>query len=127
METPLNDKEANVGLSDSNGGLGGWISVEEMLPKGIVLACYKPTRTNQRIIIRAQYFRQFEEPSEGDTDNFEYNAADDTSYIPAGWYECVSNWDDYSSVFVDGIVTHWMPLPMTPNVELTGSASRCPG
>jgi hypothetical protein len=26
METPLNDKEVNVGLSDSNGGLGGWIS-----------------------------------------------------------------------------------------------------
>lgn len=30
METPLNDKEANVGLSDSNSGLGGSFSTEEL-------------------------------------------------------------------------------------------------
>jgi hypothetical protein len=47
-----------------------------------------------------------------DEDNFEYCDTDDEYYIPAGWYECILNWEEYSSVKInDGVVTHWMNLP----------------
>ena len=56
------------------------------------------------------------EEADGDAEAcIEYDEAADTYYVTEGWYECIDNWDDYSSVAVtEGEVTHWMPLPQPP-------------
>lgn len=97
----------------------GWISIEECLPdSGYCLATYRNQHGKLRII-RAKYARQFEIDAGEDAidqGNCEYNEADDTFYLKAGWLECIDNWDDYSSIYVtEGEVTHWMPLPATPS------------
>ena len=97
----------------------GWISVDERLPDaGHCLATYRNQHGKLRII-RAKYARQFEIDADEDAidqGNCEYNEADDTFYLKAGWLECIDNWDDYSSIYVtEGEVTHWMPLPAVPS------------
>lgn len=48
----------------------------------------------------------------------EYDEATDRYFLPEGWYECIENWDDYSSVHMTGVEpTHWMPLPPAPGKE----------
>ena len=37
--------------------------------------------------------------------------------VKQGWYESIHNWDDYSVVGIEDIVTHWMPLPEPPEGE----------
>lgn len=96
-----------------------WISVDERLPDaGHCLATYRNQHGKLRII-RAKYARQFEIDAGEDAidqGNCEYNEADDTFYLKAGWLECIDNWDDYSSIYVtEGEVTHWMPLPAAPS------------
>ena len=52
---------------------------------------------------------------ESDEDEFydEYNKEDDTFYLLEGWYdasrEAVTSWSINN-------VTHWMPLPVHPNI-----------
>lgn len=95
----------------------GWISVEDRLPEGTCLASYQPHhRGHKPRIIRAVYFKQYQIQASGDDgESIEYNEADDTDYIKAGWYERIDNWGDFASVAVcEGIVTHWMPLPAAP-------------
>lgn len=91
-----------------------WISVEHDLPKKCCIAVYQTPRGVQRII-RAMYVRQYEIEATGDECDSETNEANDLEYIKAGWYECIDNWGDYSSVAVcEGTVTHWQPLPTLP-------------
>ena len=80
-----------------------------------VLAFYRNAQGHGRVIV-GMYVGRFEsEPSVyGGDDNSEYNDADDTFYIPEGWYECIENWDAYSSVAVQHEVTHWRPLQESP-------------
>ena len=48
----------------------------------------------------------------------EYDEAGDRYFLPEGWYECIENWDDFTSVHMSGVEpTHWMPLPSAPGKE----------
>lgn len=93
-----------------------WTPVAEALPKSgeKVLACYRHRWFNLRPI-RAFWTAAKTEEADSDDARMEYDAATDAYYVPEGWYECIDNWGDYSSVAVtDGEVTHWMPLPQPP-------------
>ena len=99
-----------------------WISVKDRLPesgKHVLAACeirligggkghyvceayYAPTHT----ISAGSY-------PDGD-EYYEYDEENDNYYLLEGWYECIHNWDDYSSVVIGDFVTHWMPLPEPP-------------
>ena len=96
-----------------------WINVEDRLPgKERCLAAYVNAMGKHRII-RAIYAGQFQIDAGEDAidqGNCEYNEADDTFYLKAGWLECIDNWDDYSSIYVtEGTVTHWRSLPSAPS------------
>ena len=42
----------------------------------------------------------------------EYREEDDQFYVLEGWYECIHNWGDYSSVRItEDKVVAWCPLP----------------
>lgn len=103
-----------------------WTSVEDSLPAKYCLAVYVTPRGQQRII-RAMYVTKYEIEATGDECDSETNDADDLEYIRAGWYELIDNWGDYSSVRVcEGVVTHWTPLPLTPD-QLDAARSRADG
>ena len=48
---------------------------------------------------------------------WDYDEEEDKFYVPEGWYEVIHNWDEYGSVGIYGIVTHWMYLPELPTEE----------
>lgn len=96
-----------------------WMQVSDALPKsGVkVLAYYKNSLGNSRRI-RAMWIAAKTEESGSEDEFFEYDEETDTYYLPEGWYECINNWDDYSSVKVyEGEVTYWMSLPPAPDDE----------
>ncbi len=95
--------------------MNNWISVEDELPTGKVIALYangfgKPRR------IMAEYINRYSvESSMGDGVDDEYSEKDDAYYITEGWYEIIENWDEWRSIKVtDGEVTYWMTLPKPP-------------
>ena len=94
----------------------GWIETSKAMPPSgqVVLACYKNELGNTRRI-RAQWVAEKTSEASVDSDCGEYDEATDTYYDPEGWYECIDNWDCYSSVFVSAQITHWMPLPPAPD------------
>ena len=95
-----------------------WTPVAEALPKsGVkVLACYRNRLGNLRRIRAMWTAAKTEEADSDDAEACsEYDEATDTHYVTEGWYECIDNWGEYSSVAVtEGEVTHWMPLPHDP-------------
>lgn len=98
-----------------------WVAVSERLPSSRmpVLARYTNDYGHGRTI-RAQWLAKFQQESE-DLDNFDadYDEESDTYYDPEGWYELIDNWGEYSSVAVtEGIITHWMPMPLPPAPEV---------
>jgi len=94
-----------------------WVTVSERLPESgrTVLATYQNPFGKVRRI-RAEYIAAKAREASADYDSdVEYDEETDASYWPAGWYECVDNWDEYSHIaVVEGEVTHWMPLPSAP-------------
>ena len=94
----------------------GWISVSDDMPKKVCLAYYKNELGNGRTV-KAKYVNKFSEEANTDDDWIEYNEADDTYYYPAGWYEMIDNWDDFTFVTINHEVTHWQPLPAAPDKE----------
>jgi len=95
----------------------GWVSVKDSMPKSgvTVLACYKNRLGNLRRI-RAEWTDAKTVESNSDDEFFDYDEATDCYYAPEGWYECIDNWDEYSSVKVsEGEITHWMALPLAPD------------
>lgn len=97
-----------------------WISVEDGLPKSgmTVLACYTNSHGKVRRI-RAEYVasksRELDDFCDPDESAAEYDEETDQHYWSPGWYECIDNWSDYTSLAVtEGDVTHWMPLPAVP-------------
>lgn len=93
-----------------------WVPVSTAMPKSgvTVLACYKNRLGNVRRI-RAQWTAAKTDEASGDWDFGEYDEAADCYWTPEGWYECIDNWDEYSSVTVhEGEITHWMPMPTDP-------------
>ena len=47
----------------------------------------------------------------------EYDEETDEYYLKEGWYEVIHNWDEYGSVAINDIVTHWAPSPEPPKEE----------
>ena len=92
-----------------------WTPVSTAMPKPgvIVLACYKNSHDNVRRI-RAKWVPAKTQEAYGDDEWGEYDEEADTYWTPEGWYECIDNWDEYSSVFVHEQITHWMPMPADP-------------
>ena len=104
-----------------------WRKVTDKLPKSgvIVLACYK-NRLGKLRCIRAHWVAaKTVETSVDYGECFEYDEETDEYYLPEGWYECMDNWDEYSSVAVcEGEITHWMPLPPAPDEQITAPPSK---
>ena len=92
-----------------------WMPIETVMPESgqVVLACYK-NETGKVRIIRAQWVKAKTSESGWESDCGEYDEEADCYYDPEGWYECIDNWNEYSSVFVSANITHWMPLPPPP-------------
>lgn len=94
-----------------------WISVEERLPEAHknVLVHYVNGFGKYRIV-KAFYAPQYTIESDPEGDAYdEYHEESDTFYLREGWYECIDNWDEWSSINItEGKVSHWMPLPPKP-------------
>ena len=101
-----------------------WISVEERLPESGVscLLCCDVKRydgTHKQYICDGFHAERFKEECHFADDEcvVEYNEETDEYYLHEGWYENINNWDEYSSIAIDDIVTHWMPLPEAPKMK----------
>lgn len=94
-----------------------WINATDSKPPPgrIVLAHYRNALGKSRIV-RAQWIAENTvESGDNDLDEVgEYNEADDTFYLPEGWWEQIDNWDDYSQVWMHHNVTHWTYMPLPP-------------
>ena len=120
----MNDK-ATMAAFGSTEQLGGWVPTSERLPASgqTVLACYRNTLGNWRRI-RACWVAAKTEESSLESEIGEYDEASDCYYDPAGWYEKIDNWEDYTAVAVyQGEITHWMPLPEPPNYKWTAEGA----
>ncbi|MDT4867311.1 hypothetical protein FQZ97_1022130 [compost metagenome] len=94
-----------------------WISVSERLPEPgkKVIAFYSNLLCKDRRIMACYYGHRQREGYIEDCCNYDYDEATDTYWWPAGWYECIENWDDFSHLMVsEGEITHWMPLQAAP-------------
>ena len=96
-----------------------WISVADEMPKSNkpVFNFYRNVLSKSRTVV-GFYCGHHERSTEnyGDFDEGgDWSDDGEVKYWPAGWYECVENWDDYSAVAIyEGVPTHWMPLPEPP-------------
>jgi hypothetical protein len=99
-----------------------WIPVTERLPDAeqiVQLSCRGHVSETYRYICIGFYVPHgvLREQSKFDWDYDccdEYDEEHDDYIVTEGWYETIYNWDDYSSVGINDIVTHWMPLPTPP-------------
>ena len=102
-----------------------WISVEDRLPEnGVhVLLCCEIHRYGGEIAgkyVCDGYYAEANKIIAGgfpDECDCEYSEEDDEYYLCEGWYEVIKNCDDYNSVTVEDLVTHWMPLPSTEGLK----------
>lgn len=94
-----------------------WIGVEDRLPKGRCIATYQGANGKWRTII-TKYVERFTVEVNEEDSYYEINPANDTAYLMPGWYECIENWGDFSSVFVnDGKVAFWRELDAAPSLQ----------
>jgi len=105
-----------------------WISVTERLPEPEqrVLACTETHCSNGEIykhVTTAMYedgnmWREDSSWNFNDFDNLEnYDEEQDDYKIPEGWWEYTIYNDEEGNYRIDDFVTHWMPLPKTPEVN----------
>ena len=97
-----------------------WISVEDRLPEPEqeVFVCVRSKISNYSYVCCAMYVpenwcRQSSDFCWDLECCDEYDEEQDDFIVKPGWYESIHNWDDYSVVGIEDIVTHWMPLPGT--------------
>lgn len=104
-----------------------WVAVDERMPEpgAYVLAVFRYPSGRQRVIRACHAPRHT--LSEDDWGEFitgaDYDEATDTTYWPEGWYEC--NESEETNWQVQEEVTHWMPLPAVPflNMETKPNAN----
>ena len=102
-----------------------WISVEERLPEvGVHVLCCCEHRgycgSTSKYVCDGYYAAAESIEGGGFPDECacEYSEEKDEYFLLEGWYEVIKNWDDYNSVSIGDFVTHWMPLPQPPEVEV---------
>ena len=100
-----------------------WRTVESAPSAKAVLIAYK-NRSDKWRIIKAVRYEQFQSEQDFDEyDTAEYCEAKDAYFTPAGWYELIDNWDDFSSVSVnEGKPLFWCDLPTFPLLPLPTKA-----
>jgi len=97
-----------------------WIPITERPPKSgahVLLLC--ETNPSKNTYVCDGYYAAPKEivggcDAECDT---EYDDETDEFYLLEGYYEVIKNWDDFGSVVIGDIVTHWRPLPAAPDKE----------
>ena len=101
-----------------------WISVKDKLPEPEqeVLVCVRSKISNYRYVCCAihvpeNWYRQSSDFCWDFECCDEYDEEQDDYIVKQGWYESIHNWDDYSVVGIEDIVTHWMPIPQPQKGE----------
>lgn len=97
-------------------GIPQWIPVSERLPEpgmpviAFVESCYGVVGSSRRL--RAQHAPPKTLGLSPEAEGGIYDEETDTFYCEEGWYET----NEFEEVHwnVDGVVTHWMPLPNPP-------------
>ena len=104
-----------------------WINIKDRLPEPEqeVFVCVKSKISNYSYVCCAMHvpenwYRQSSDFCWDFECCDEYDEEQDDYIVKQGWYESIHNWDDYSVVGIEDIVTHWMPLPDTQKGESGG-------
>jgi hypothetical protein len=104
-----------------------WISVADKLPEtGKKVIATFLNQSGKRRTICAHYIERWSVESDSDSDCYdEYSEEKDAYFFCEGWYENIENWGEYSAVHVcEGEITHWMPLPESPEKQDLISAGK---
>lgn len=94
-----------------------WRKIRSAPSNTALLVCYRRSKGEQRIIkaIRFERFQKECGNSEEAEEMAELCEETDIYYFPAGWYEPVDNWEDYTLVkLTDNTPEYWQPLPRFP-------------
>lgn len=101
-----------------------WVSVKDRLPEPEqeVFVCVRSKISNYSYVCCAMHvpenwYRQSSDFCWDFECCDEYDEEQDDYIVKQGWYESIHNWDDYSVVGIEDIVTHWMLIPEPPKEE----------
>jgi hypothetical protein len=100
-----------------------WISVDDKMPesgKRVVFA-WTNQLGKERTSMGQWNERWKQVANSSDEDACEYDEELDEYYLLEGWQEW--GWEVEFSAYVEGKVTHWMPLPAAPSIAQDGQKS----
>ena len=125
-KTVLGNTERRIAIADhliANGvTVQEWISVKDRLPEVETEVLILARHGNRNVITTGMYEDGQMNTEDSDwwweTEGFEYDEELDVHIIPEGWWEYKHYIDDETHNYaIDGVVTHWMPLPQPPRGE----------